>query len=127
MGPVSKQLLQGISARDRALTEQERRLLHALLSGIPPVELGRPEELSENLMTLSQVAFRFNVSEATVRRFEINRELVPVLVTPDLPRYLPEEVNAFLANRSAMRCIVRAPSQRRTKKDSLAVSLKHGT
>ena len=103
MSPEGKLLLQSISKRDKTLTEQERALIEALLSGISAPGLGSSEPPPDNLLKLSAVAIWLDVSEATIRRLDDDDELVPLYITPDLPRYDPKEVDAFLATRRAIR------------------------
>lgn len=128
MSPESKMLFQSIRERDKSLTEQERALVEAMLSGISAAGFVSPESQPDNLMKLTAVATRFDVSEATIRRLEENDELVPIYITPDLTRYDPKEVEAFLARRRAIRDQVRdRDCKQRRSKNVQDVSLRHGT
>jgi len=125
MQPESRLLLESIQKRDTALAEQERALLQALLSGTMPAMKTAGGLPAAPLMERQAVATYYTVSEDTVRRLEKSGELLPLYITPDCPRYDPQEVESFLAKRRAIRASRGGPVSRRPIKPSRSVSLQH--
>jgi len=109
MSPDAKQILQSILKRDATLTECERTALRSIIARptfaasqqqpIPP-EHGK---LGGRLLTRAEVARHLGASISTVERLEKTGYLRPVAITSDSPRFLPDEVQAFIEQKKAMR------------------------
>lgn len=106
MTPETKDILESIAKRDKTLSAAARATIRGLIDGTAqpaatPATAIVPDD--RPLLTRAQVAERLNMSEATVWRLEKAGLLVPVSMTPDCPRFLPAEVDTYLASRMAER------------------------
>jgi hypothetical protein len=109
MSPDAKQILQSILKRDATLMEHEKAALRSIIAGGPilpalqPPIPPPPVVLGGQLLTRAQVAEHLNASISTVERLERTGQLTPIAITSDCPRFLPEEIIAFIESRKARR------------------------
>lgn len=107
MSPEGMQILASILKRDPALSESERAQLCHLLNRTEPTPASSTSPAGPAadscLLTRAELAAKLNVSLATVLRLEKARELRPIFITADCPRFDRKEVDAFLSKRRAIR------------------------